>query len=205
MCIRDRAIAAALLAYLIGSVSFAVVVSRAMKLPDPRTYGSNNPGATNVLRTGRKAAAALTLIGDCAKGWFAVFLTERYFGGALPPVTEMALAAVAVVIGHMYPVFHRFQGGKGVATALGVLLGLNLWIGLGAAATWAAIAFFLRISSLAAMIAAVSAPVYCVMLYGLHPYSLACGAIAVLLVWRHKSNIRNLLAGAEPRIGAKRA
>ena len=194
-----------LLAYLIGSVSFAVVVSRAMKLPDPRTYGSNNPGATNVLRTGRKAAAALTLIGDCAKGWFAVFLTERYFAGALPPVTEMALAAVAVVIGHMYPVFHRFQGGKGVATALGVLLGLNLWIGLGAAATWAAIAFFLRISSLAAMIAAVSAPVYCVMLYGLHPFSLACGAIAVLLLWRHQSNIRNLLAGAEPRIGAKRA
>ena len=193
-----------LLAYLIGSVSFAVVVSRAMKLPDPRTYGSNNPGATNVLRTGRKAAAALTLIGDCAKGWFAVFLTERYFAGALPPVTEMALAAVAVVIGHMYPVFHRFQGGKGVATALGVLLGLNLWIGLGAAATWAAIAFFLRISSLAAMIAAVSAPVYCVMLYGLHPFSLACGAIAVLLLWRHQSNIRNLLAGAEPRIGAKK-
>ena len=194
-----------LLAYLIGSVSFAVVVSRAMKLPDPRTYGSNNPGATNVLRTGRKAAAALTLIGDCAKGWFAVFLTERYFAGALPPVAEMSLAAVAVVIGHMYPVFHRFQGGKGVATALGVLLGLNLWIGLGAAATWAAIAFFLRISSLAAMIAAVSAPVYCVMLYGLHPFSLACGVIAVLLVWRHQSNIRNLLAGAEPRIGAKRA
>ncbi len=199
------AIAAVLLAYLIGSVSFAVVVSRAMKLPDPRTYGSNNPGATNVLRTGRKAAAALTLIGDCAKGWLAVFLTERYFAGALPPVTEISLVAVAVVIGHMVPVFHRFQGGKGVATALGVLLGLNLWIGLGAAATWAVIAFFLRISSLAALIAAVSAPVYCVMLYGLHPYSLACGVIAVLLVWRHQSNIRNLLAGAEPRIGAKRA
>jgi glycerol-3-phosphate acyltransferase PlsY len=199
------AIAAALIAYLIGSVSFAVIVSRAMKLPDPRTYGSNNPGATNVLRTGRKSAAVLTLIGDCAKGWFAVFLTEQIFATAVPPVYEMSLVAVAVVIGHMVPVFHRFQGGKGVATALGVLLGLNLWVGLGAAATWAIIAFFLRISSLSALIAGVSAPVYCYMLYGMHPYTAATGVIALLLVWRHKSNIKNLLAGTEPRIGAKRA
>jgi len=199
------AIAAALLAYLIGSVSFAVVVSRAMKLPDPRTYGSNNPGATNVLRTGRKAAAALTLLGDCAKGWFAVFLAERYFAGAEPPVLEISLAAVAAILGHMYPLFHRFSGGKGVATALGVLLGLNLWIGLGAAVTWATITFFLRISSLSALVAAVSAPVFCLMLYGMHPYTAATALIAALLVWRHKLNIKNLLAGTEPRIGAKRA
>ena len=198
-------IAAVLLAYLIGSVSFAVVVSRAMKLPDPRTYGSNNPGATNVLRTGRKAAAALTLLGDCAKGWIAVFAAVQLLAGEVSAIDGIALAAVAVTIGHMYPVFHRFQGGKGVATALGVLLGLNVWIGLGAAATWAMMAFFLRISSLSALVAAVSAPVFCLMLYGLHPYTLACGVIALLLIWRHKSNIRNLLAGTEPRIGAKRA
>jgi len=199
------AIAAVLIAYLIGSVSFAVVVSRAMKLPDPRTYGSNNPGATNVLRTGRKAAAALTLIGDCAKGWFAVYLVARFFTTDAQRELEISLAAMAVVIGHMYPVFHRFQGGKGVATALGVLLGLNLWIGLGAAATWAIIALFLRISSLSALVAAVSAPVFSVMLYGAHPYTLATAVIALLLLWRHKKNIKNLLAGTEPRIGAKRA
>ena len=199
------AIAAVLTAYLIGSVSFAVLVSRAMKLPDPRTYGSNNPGATNVLRTGRKAAAALTLLGDCAKGWIAVFAAVQLLAGEMSAVDGIALAAVAVTIGHMYPVFHRFQGGKGVATALGVLLGLNVWIGLGAAATWAMIAFFLRISSLSALVAAVSAPVFCFMLYGVHPYTLACGVIAVLLIWRHKANIKNLLAGTEPRIGAKRA
>lgn len=198
------AIAAVLIAYLIGSVSFAVVVSRFMKLPDPRTYGSNNPGATNVLRSGRKSAAVLTLLGDCAKGWLAVFLAARYFAGAEAAET-LAAAAVAVVVGHMYPLFHRFQGGKGVATALGVLLGLNLWIGAGAAATWAIIAFFMRISSLAALVAAVSAPVYCFMLYGLHPYTAATLVIALLLLWRHQSNIRNLLAGTEPRIGAKRA
>ena len=171
-------LAAVLVAYLIGSVSFAVVVSRAMKLPDPRTYGSNNPGATNVL---------------------------RFFAGESSSDEVIALAAVAVTIGHMYPVFHRFQGGKGVATALGVLLGINLWIGLGAALTWAMIAFFLRISSLSALVAAVSAPVFCFLLYGLHPFTLACAVIAALLIWRHKSNIRNLLAGTEPRIGAKRA
>lgn len=199
------AIAAVLIAYLIGSVSFAVLVSRVMKLPDPRTYGSNNPGATNVLRTGRKAAAALTLIGDCGKGWLAVFLTEQLFELAVPPVYKMSLVAVAVVVGHMFPVFHRFQGGKGVATALGALLGLNLWIAVGAAATWAIMASFFRISSLAALVAAASAPVFCYMLYGVHPYTVATGMIALLLIWRHRSNIKNLCAGTEPRIGAKRA
>src|SRR5687768_3607645 len=191
------AIAAALAAYLLGSISFAVVVSRAMGLPDPRTFGSKNPGATNVLRTGRKAAAALTLLGDGAKGWLAVYLTQISFETAVPPIYKMSLVAVAVVIGHMYPVFHRFQGGKGVATALGVLLALNGWLALGTAATWVIIALFFRISSLAALIAAVCAPFFCFMLYGVHPYTAAVGVIALLLVWRHRTNIGNLLAGTE--------
>ncbi len=194
-----------LIAYLIGSISFAVVVSRAMGLPDPRSYGSKNPGATNVLRTGKRAAAVLTLLGDCAKGWFAVFLTDYFFATEVPPVYKMAPVALAVVVGHMYPVFHRFHGGKGVATALGVLLGLNPWLAAGAASTWVVIAFFFRLSSLAALIAAVSAPVFCYMLYGIHPYTLAVGVIALMLIWRHKTNIKNLLAGTEGRIGGKKA
>ena len=193
----------ALAAYLLGSISFAVVVSRAMKLPDPRSYGSKNPGATNVLRTGKKVAAALTLLGDAAKGWLAVFLTDHFFSTEVPASYKMAAVAVSVVVGHIYPVFHRFQGGKGVSTALGVLLALNVWLAVGAASTWLVIAVFLRISSLAALIAAVSAPVYCFMLYGIHPYTLAVGIIALLLVWRHKGNIRKLLAGTEARIGGK--
>ena len=193
----------ALAAYLLGSISFAVVVSRAMKLPDPRSYGSKNPGATNVLRTGKKVAAALTLLGDAAKGWLAVFLTDHFFSTEVPASYKMAAVAVSVVVGHIYPVFHRFQGGKGVSTALGVLLALNVWLAVGAASTWLVIAVFFRISSLAALIAAVSAPVYCFMLYGIHPYTLAVGIIALLLVWRHKGNIRKLLAGTEARIGGK--
>jgi glycerol-3-phosphate acyltransferase PlsY len=194
----------AVIAYLIGSVSFAVVVSRAMGLPDPHTYGSKNPGATNVLRTGKKAAAALTLLGDAAKGWLAVFLTDHFFSTEVPATYKMSAVAVAVIIGHMYPVFHRFKGGKGVATALGVLLGLNVWLAAGAASTWIIIALFFRMSSLAAIIAAVSAPVYCYMLYAIHPYTLAVGVIALLLLWRHQSNIRNLLAGTEGRIGREK-
>jgi len=194
----------ALAAYLLGSISFAVVVSRAMKLPDPRSYGSKNPGATNVLRTGKKVAAALTLLGDAAKGWLAVFLTDHFFSTEVPASYKMAAVAVAVVVGHMYPVFHRFQGGKGVSTALGVLLALNVWLAVGGASTWLVIAVFFRISSLAALIAAVSAPIYCFMLYGLHPYTLAVGIIALLLVWRHKANIRKLLAGTEARIGGNK-
>jgi len=193
-----------LIAYLIGSVSFAVVVSRAMRLPDPRSYGSKNPGATNVLRTGKKLAAVLTLLGDAAKGWLAVFLVDYYFATTVPPVYKMAPVAIAVLIGHMYPVFHRFQGGKGVATALGVLLALNVWLAAGAASTWLIIAVFFRISSLAALVAALSAPVFCYLLYGIHPYTLAVGVIAVLLFWRHKTNIRKLLAGTEGRLGEKK-
>jgi acyl phosphate:glycerol-3-phosphate acyltransferase len=196
---------AIVISYLIGSVSFAVLVSRAFGLPDPHTYGSGNPGATNVLRTGRKAAAALTLLGDTFKGWFAVFLVK---GHVIAEPTVVALAAVAVVIGHMYPVFHRFQGGKGVSTALGVLLALDPWLAAGTAATWIAIAFFFRISSLAALVAAAFAPFFAFFLYGMGRFGLepAIGVtvVALLLVWRHRANIHNLLAGTEGKIGASR-
>jgi glycerol-3-phosphate acyltransferase PlsY len=171
-----------------------------MGLPDPRSYGSKNPGATNVLRTGRKVAAALTLLGDAAKGWLAVFLTDHFFSTEVPAAYKMSAVAIAVVVGHMYPVFHRFQGGKGVATALGVLLALNAWMAAGALSTWIVIAVFFRISSLASLIAGVSAPVFSYMLYGIHPYTLAVSIIALLLVWRHKTNIRKLLAGTEGRL-----
>ncbi|MBI4191908.1 MAG: glycerol-3-phosphate 1-O-acyltransferase PlsY [Betaproteobacteria bacterium] len=198
------AIVVTVIAYLIGSISFAVVVSRVMGLPDPRSYGSKNPGATNVLRSGKKVAAGLTLLGDGAKGWLAVFLTDAIFATAVPPVYKMSLVAVAVVIGHMYPVFHRFRGGKGVSTALGVLLALNGWLAAGTVATWVIIAFFFRISSLAALISALFAPFFCYLLYGVHPFTAAVGVISLLLIWRHKTNIRNLLAGTEERIGTKR-
>lgn len=193
---------AVVLAYLAGSVSFAVLVSRAFRLPDPRAYGSGNPGATNVLRSGRKSAAALTLLGDSAKGWLAVFATAQW-------VTEgtdvaMALAAVAAILGHMYPVFHRFQGGKGVATALGILLALSPWLALGTVATWITIAVFFRYSSLAALISAVFAAFFTVILFNpAHPFFYAVTLIAILLIWRHRSNIRNLLAGKERKLGAK--
>jgi glycerol-3-phosphate acyltransferase PlsY len=198
------AIVVTLIAYLIGSISFAVVVSRAMGLPDPRTFGSGNPGATNMLRTGSNVAAVLTLLGDSAKGWLAVFLTDTLFATAVPPSYKMSLVAVAVVFGHMYPLFHRFQGGKGVSTALGVLLALNGWLALGTVTTWIIIAVFFRISSLAALISALFAPFFCFLLYGVHPFTAAVGVIALLLIWRHKTNIRNLLAGTEGRIGGKR-
>lgn len=193
---------AAVAAYLIGSVSFAVIVSRAFRLPDPREYGSGNPGATNVLRSGRKSAAALTLLGDCAKGWIAVYAA----GQALPEVAAMAaaVAAVAVIFGHMYPVFHAFRGGKGVATALGVLLALNWILALGTLATWITIAVFFRYSSLAALLSALFAVFFALILFNAaHPFFAAVAVIAVLLVWRHRSNIRNLMAGKESRLGAK--
>ena len=199
------AVVVALIAYLIGSIPFAVIVSRAMGLPDPRTFGSHNPGATNVLRSGKKTAAALTLLGDGAKGWIAVALTEYVFATAVPPIYKMSLVAVAVVVGHIFPVFLRLHGGKGVATALGVLLALDWRLAAGTLATWIIIAVFFRISSLAALVAALFAPFFCFLLYGVHPYTLAVGVISLLLIWRHKSNIRNLIAGTEGRIGAKSA
>ena len=195
-------LAAILIAYLIGSVSFAVLVSRAFGLPDPYTYGSGNPGATNVLRTGKKAAAVLTLLGDAFKGWFAVVLIQQH---VIAEPLAAGAAAVAVTLGHLYPVFHRFRGGKGVATSLGVLLALDPWLAAGAVATWLIIAVFFRISSLAALVAAAFAPFFAFFLLGMDRFTLesAIGVtvISLLLVWRHRGNIRNLLAGTEARIG----
>lgn len=193
-----------LVAYLLGSVPFAVIVSRGMGLADPRTYGSKNPGATNVLRSGNKAAAALTLMGDAFKGWLAVFLAQHYALAWGVDDNGLALVAVAVFIGHLYPIFLRFRGGKGVATAAGVLLAINAWLGLAVIATWLIIAVFFRYSSLAALVAAVFAPLYYVFLFGAGPYTPAVLAMSVLLIYRHRGNIVNLLAGKESRIGQKK-
>jgi acyl phosphate:glycerol-3-phosphate acyltransferase len=191
-----------LLAYAIGSISFAVIVSRAFGLPDPRTYGSHNPGATNVMRTGKRAAALLTLLGDGVKGWLAVFVAAR-FADAATVETAMASAAVAVVVGHAYPVFFRFHGGKGVATALGVLVAVNLYVALGAVATWLIIFAFFRISSLSALVAAAFAPFFTLILYNAaHPYFIGVGIVCAFLIARHHSNIRNLLTGTEGRLGS---
>lgn len=184
-------------AYLLGSISFAIVVSRLFALPDPRSYGSGNPGATNVLRTGKKAAAVLTLLGDAGKGWLAVWLAALYAPGAA------AFAALAVFLGHLYPAFYRFRGGKGVATAAGALLGLDWRLGLGTIATWLVILAFFRYSSLAALVAAVFAAVFAVLFHGFGTQALCVFAIAALLVWRHRENIRRLLRGEESRVGAK--
>lgn len=190
---------AALGAYLLGSVSFAVVVSRLMRLPDPRSYGSKNPGATNVLRSGSKAAAILTLIGDGAKGWLAVWLALRFAPEAAP------YAALAVFLGHLFPVYHRFHGGKGVATAAGVLFGIDWRIGLGTLVTWLVIAFFLRYSSLAALVAAAFAPFAVALVLGVNTFFVMVCVISGLLAWRHKENISRLIAGTESRIGGKKA
>nr|SPS06814.1 1-acyl glycerol-3-phosphate synthetase component [Candidatus Nitrotoga fabula] len=188
-------------AYLLGSVSFAVIVSRLFVLPDPRSYGSQNPGATNVMRTGNKWAAILTLLGDAAKGALAVWLAGKFApDGSLLLVAAVALA---VFLGHLFPLFLHFKGGKGVATALGVLLALNLWLGLAAMATWLLVALVFRLSSLAALVAAVAVPVYSVVLALPSEYVLLSLAMSLLLIWRHKSNIRNLLSGKESRFTRK--
>ncbi|MFA6971159.1 MAG: glycerol-3-phosphate 1-O-acyltransferase PlsY [Gallionella sp.] len=192
-------------AYLLGSISFAVVTSWAFGIADPRTYGSGNPGATNVLRSGKKAAAALTLLGDAAKGWLAVALAIHFAPHDAQGVLLVALVFLAVFIGHVFPIFFRFKGGKGVATALGVLLALNVWLGLAALATWLVIALVFRLSSLAALMAAIAAPIYA-MLFHLRPeLVLACAIMSMLLIWRHKSNIQNLMTGKETKIGKKAA
>jgi glycerol-3-phosphate acyltransferase PlsY len=197
-------IAAVALAYLLGSVSFAVLVSRLMGLADPRSYGSRNPGATNVLRTGNRVAALLTLAGDAAKGWLAVVLAKWFAARYGFGDTTIALVAIAAFAGHLFPVFHRFAGGKGVATAAGVLLGLNVWLGLATLGTWLIIAFFFRYSSLAALVAAVFAPLYYGFLFGPDAIGLAVLVMSALLVWRHRGNIEKLLAGKESRIGGKK-
>jgi glycerol-3-phosphate acyltransferase PlsY len=188
-------------AYLLGSISFAVLVSKVMGLPDPHTYGSKNPGATNVLRTGSKAAALLTLLGDSCKGAVAVLLAIAFV--TTVPV-ELALVGLAAFLGHLYPVFHRFQGGKGVATAAGVLLALDWRVGVGTLLTWGIIALFLRYSSLAALVAALFAPIGAAYLLGWQAGAVVA-VMSAFLVWRHKANIARLLAGTEPRIGAKKA
>ena len=186
-------------AYLLGSVSFAILASRLMRLPDPRSYGSKNPGATNVLRSGSKAAAIVTLLGDGAKGWLAVWLALVFVPEAAP------YAALAVFLGHLFPAYHRFQGGKGVATAAGVLFGIDWRLGLGTLATWLIIAAFLRYSSLAALIAAAFAPFFTALLLGFDAYFAAVLVMSALLVWRHRQNIARLIAGTESRIGGKKA
>ena len=196
---------AAIAAYLIGSLSFAVIVSRLMGLNDPRTYGSGNPGATNVLRSGNKAAAILTLLLDALKGFVPVFLVKEF--GAPYGLDEgtLALVALAAFLGHLWPVFFRFKGGKGVATAAGVLLGLNPWLGLATLATWIIVAVFTRYSSLAALVAAVFAPFYQVLIWGSGPIAVAVFVMGALLVWRHSANIQKLLKGTESKLGQKAA
>jgi acyl phosphate:glycerol-3-phosphate acyltransferase len=192
-------------AYLIGSLSFAVIVSYAFGLPDPHSYGSGNPGATNVLRQGKKMAAVLTLIGDGGKGWLAVWLAQHYFAdwGLLPwAITGVAFA---VFLGHLFPVFFKFLGGKGVATAAGILLALHVWLGLAVLATWIIMAVFFRYSSLAALVASVFSPIYFLYLFGVKMELFAVIAMSALLVWRHKENITKLLNGTESKLGAKKS
>ncbi|MET3108996.1 glycerol-3-phosphate acyltransferase PlsY [Oxalobacteraceae bacterium GrIS 2.11] len=191
-----------LISYLIGSISFAVVVSKLFGLSDPRTYGSKNPGATNVLRSGNKAAAVLTLIGDAFKGWLAVWLAFRL----QLPDTYIALVALAVFLGHLWPIFFKFVGGKGVATAAGVLLGISWHLGLGTLMTWIVVAFCFRYSSLAALISALFAPFYAALIFGTgSPLFVAVCIMSALLIYRHRSNIQNLIAGKESRLGSKKS
>ncbi|MDP2020938.1 MAG: glycerol-3-phosphate 1-O-acyltransferase PlsY [Hydrogenophaga sp.] len=199
---------ATLAAYLIGSLSFAVLVSRAMGLNDPRTFGSKNPGATNVLRSGSKAAAIVTLLLDAFKGWLPV-VAVKWWGDAwgLGDGT-VALVGLAAFLGHLYPVFFRFQGGKGVATAAGVILGFNPWLGLATLATWVIVAFFFRYSSLASIVTALFAPAY--YLFGRqvawdapNVMVLSLAVMGILLVWRHAENINRLFAGKESKLGPK--
>lgn len=192
------------LAYLIGSVSFAVVVSRLMGLADPHTYGSGNPGATNVLRTGNRRAAALTLIGDAGKGAVAVGLAYHLASRYQLTEIDVAWMGLAAFVGHLFPVFHRFAGGKGVATAAGVLLALSPWLGLATLATWIIIAVFFRYSSLAALVSAVFAPCFAWLMLGAQPVLIPLALMSLLLIARHRSNITKLLAGQESRIGGGR-
>lgn len=195
-----------LAAYLLGSVSFAVLVSKLMGLQDPRSFGSGNPGATNVLRTGNKTAAILTLLGDSAKGLVAVLLAQSFAPGMGLGTTTVAMCGLAAFLGHVFPVFLKFKGGKGVATALGVILGLNPWLALATLATWLIVAFAFRYSSLAAIVAAVFAPLY--YLLGSNVawrldtgVGVALALVSLVLIYRHRANIERLISGKEPRIG----
>lgn len=194
----------ALAAYLLGSISFAVVVSRLMGLPDPHSYGSHNPGATNVLRTGNRLAAVLTLAGDTGKGALAVILAALYTGENPASGYDAPIAGAMALLGHLYPVFHGFRGGKGVATAAGVLLALDPKLGLGVLATFAIIIAFFRMVSLASMIAAAFAVFWAWSLFGLAPITPVVGAIALLVISRHRDNIVRIARGIEPRLGEKK-
>jgi glycerol-3-phosphate acyltransferase PlsY len=194
---------AALAAYLIGSLSFAVLVSRAMGLGDPRSYGSGNPGATNVLRSGNKGAAVLTLVLDALKGFLPVWAVAAFGGHWGLGEGTAALVGVAAFLGHLWPVFFEFKGGKGVATAAGVLMGLNPWLGVGTLVTWLMIAYFFRYSSLAALISALFAPFYQLLIWGPGPTAIAAGVMGLLLIWRHSANIQKLLNGTESKLGQK--
>lgn len=187
-------------AYLLGSVPFAMIASRLFGLADPRTYGSGNPGATNVLRSGNKKAALFTLIGDALKGWVAVFVAQQMGLSS----TVVGLVALAVFFGHLYPVFLKFKGGKGVATAAGVLIALDLGLGLAVLATWIFVAFAFRYSSLAAVLAAAMAPVFSALMHGAGGQILIVGILAMALVGKHWVNIQRLLAGQESKIGSKK-
>lgn len=186
-------------AYLLGSISFGILISRMFGLPDPRTVGSGNPGATNVLRSGKKMAALLTLLGDAFKGWFPVWLALQ--SGMLMWVVSWV--GFAVFLGHLYPIYYRFKGGKGVATALGVLLAVSPWLGLAVLIVWVAVFAIWRYSSLAAIVAALFAPAIAYLLLPYKDYLLLTLVITVLLVWRHRSNIQKLLAGTEAGFGKK--
>ena len=194
---------ATLAAYLVGSLSFAVIISRLMGLNDPRTYGSGNPGATNVLRSGNKLAAILTLVFDALKGYVPVLLVVVYGPAFGLGEGTAALVGLAAFLGHLWPVFFRFQGGKGVATAAGVLLGLNPWLGLATLLTWVIIAAFFRYSSLAAIVSAAFAPFYQLLIWGGGPIAGAVAVMGLLLIWRHSANIRKLLKGTESKLGQK--
>ena len=195
---------AALAAYLLGSVPFAMVCSRIFGLADPRSYGSGNPGATNVLRSGHKMAAAMTLLGDMAKGWLAVFLAQTY--GAKYGFTQTLIGTVAlsVFFGHLFPIFLKFKGGKGVATAAGVLFALDLQLGFIVLGLWLAVAFVLRYSSLAALVSAVTAPIVAFMFWGSGFLALAVSVICMVLIVKHWGNLQRLMTGTEPKIGAKK-
>ena len=188
---------------MLGSVSFAVIASWIFRLPDPRTFGSMNPGATNVLRSGNKAAAIITLLGDAGKGWVAVILAQHF--APVWGLDNKVIAGVALLVflGHIWPVFLRFKGGRGVATAVGVVLGLNLWPGILAVITWIIVALIWRFSSLSALVAATLTPVYAWIFLGSDLSTFVIFTISLLVIWRHKSNIANLLAGKETRIGKR--
>lgn len=186
-----------LAAYFIGAISFGIIASRLFKLPDPRTIGSGNIGATNVLRTGKKAAALFTLIGDIVKGWLPVWLAIQWNA----PQMVTLLVAMAVFLGHLYPLYYRFKGGKGVATALGIMLALAPLLGLAVLATWGIVFKLFKYSSLSAIVAALLAPVYAWLLGLQHPYIMTIAVIVALLIWRHRSNISKLMAGTEAGFG----